>query len=49
MGETVMTEMAMPLPDNAIPTMAGWGQFCSLEMGGMFIGMKVRDGLAVDD
>ena len=49
MGETGMAEMAMPLPDNAIPTMAGWGQFGSLEMGGMFALMKVRDGLAVDD
>ena len=44
-----MTEMAMPLPDNTIPMMAGWGQFGSLEMGGMFTVMKVREGLAADD
>ncbi|WP_370195688.1 multicopper oxidase domain-containing protein, partial [Aurantimonas coralicida] len=52
MGETgmaEMSEMAMPLPDNTIPMMAGWGQFGSLEMGGMFTVMKVRDGLAADD
>ncbi|MAY28398.1 MAG: copper oxidase [Aurantimonas sp.] len=52
MGETgmaEMAEMAMPLPDNTIPMMAGWGQFGALEMGGMFTVMKVRDGLAADD
>ena len=39
----------MPLPDNTIPMMAGWGQFGALEMGGMFTVMKVREGLAADD
>ncbi|MCQ0988282.1 multicopper oxidase family protein [Jiella marina] len=44
-GMADMAEMAMPLPDNTVPMMTGWGQFGSLEMGGMFTVMKVRDGL----
>jgi len=44
-----MAEMSMPLPDNTIPMMTGWGQFGSLEMGGMFTVMKVRDGLEAGD
>ncbi len=44
-GMADMAEMSMPLPDNTVPMMTGWGQFGSLEMGGMFTVMKVRDGL----
>lgn len=47
MGE--MAEMSMPLPDNTVPMMAGWGQFGPIEMGGMFSVMKVREGLAAGD
>lgn len=48
-GMAEMTEMSMPLPDNTEPMMGGWGPFGSLEMGGMFTVMKVREGLADDD
>jgi len=48
-GMADMAEMSMPLPDNTIPMMTGWGQFGSLEMGGMFTVMKVRDGLEAGD
>jgi hypothetical protein len=44
-----MGEMEMPLPDNTLPMMTGQGQFGSLEMGGMFTVVKVRDGLAKGD
>jgi hypothetical protein len=37
-----MTEMAMPLPDNTAPMMAGDGPFGALGMGGMFSVLKVR-------
>jgi len=56
MGETGMSEMTdmsemmdMPLPKNTLPMMMGNGQFGSLEMGGMFTTVKVRDGLAKND
>ena len=56
MGETGMSEMTdmsemmdMPLPKNTLPMMMGNGQFGSLEMGGMFTTVKVRDGLARND
>ena len=48
-GMADMAEMAMPIPDNTIPMMAGWGQFGALEMGGMFTVVKVREDLAVGD
>lgn len=48
-GMAEMAEMSMPLPDNTEPMMGGWGPFGSLEMGGMFTVMKVREGLAADD
>ncbi|MEN3793421.1 copper oxidase [Fulvimarina sp. MAC3] len=48
-GMADMAEMSMPLPDNTVPMMTGWGQFGSLEMGGMFTVMKVRDGLEAGD
>lgn len=47
MGE--MGSMEMPLPDNTLPMMTGFGQFGPIEMGGMFSVVKVRPGLASDD
>ena len=44
-----MGEMEMPLPDNTIPMMTGWGQFGAIEMGGMFSVVKVREGLSSTD
>jgi FtsP/CotA-like multicopper oxidase with cupredoxin domain len=41
-GMKDMTEMAMPLPDNTVPMMAGEGPFGALGMGGMFSVLKVR-------
>jgi len=52
MGSTGMAEMGameMPMPDNTLPMMTGFGQFGPIEMGGMFTVMKVREGLAADD
>ncbi|AZN99828.1 copper oxidase [Mesorhizobium sp. M9A.F.Ca.ET.002.03.1.2] len=48
-GMADMGEMEMPLPDNTIPMMSGWGQFGAIEMGGMFSVVKVREGLASND
>ncbi|MBL0933211.1 MAG: copper oxidase [Rhizobiaceae bacterium] len=48
-GMADMGEMSMPLPDNTIPMMTGWGQFGAIEMGGMFSVVKVREGIAADD
>ncbi|MEC9342209.1 MAG: multicopper oxidase domain-containing protein, partial [Pseudomonadota bacterium] len=48
-GMADMGEMEMPLPDNTVPMMTGWGQFGAIEMGGMFSVVKVREGLAADD
>jgi FtsP/CotA-like multicopper oxidase with cupredoxin domain len=42
-GMAEMGEMEMPLPDNTLPKMTGWGPFGPLEMGGMFTVVKVRD------
>jgi FtsP/CotA-like multicopper oxidase with cupredoxin domain len=47
MGE--MGAMEMPMPDNTLPMMTGFGQFGPIEMGGMFTLIKVRDGVAIDD
>ena len=52
MGSTGMAEMGameMPMPDNTLPMMTGFGQFGPMEMGGMFSVVKVREGLAPDD
>jgi hypothetical protein len=52
MGSAGMAEMGtmeMPMPDNTLPMMTGFGQFGPLEMGGMFTVMKVREGLAPND
>ncbi len=48
-GMAEMGDMEMPLPDNTLPMMTGFGQFGPLEMGGMFSVVKVRDGLAAND
>jgi FtsP/CotA-like multicopper oxidase with cupredoxin domain len=52
MGERGMADMGameMPLPNNTLPMMTGWGQFGAIEMGGMFSVVKVREGLAERD
>ncbi|MBN9204347.1 multicopper oxidase family protein [Methylibium petroleiphilum] len=41
-GMADMAEMPMPLPDNTVPMMSGTGPFGSVEMGGMFTVLKVR-------
>jgi FtsP/CotA-like multicopper oxidase with cupredoxin domain len=48
-GMGMMAEMEMPLPDNTLPMMTGFGRFGPIEMGGMFTVMKVREGLAAGD
>jgi FtsP/CotA-like multicopper oxidase with cupredoxin domain len=48
-GMAEMGDMAMPMPDNTLPMMTGFGQFGPLEMGGMFSVVKVREGLAAND
>src|SRR5438445_6683832 len=48
-GMADMGEMEMPLPDNTLPMMTGFGQFGPIEMGGMFTVVKVREGLAAGD
>jgi len=39
----------MPLPENTLPMMTGFGQFGPIEMGGMFTVMKIRERLAAND
>jgi hypothetical protein len=48
-GMADMGSMEMPMPDNTLPMMTGFGQFGPIEMGGMFTAMKVREGLAAND
>ena len=48
-GMAEMGSMEMPMPDNTLPMMTGFGQYGPLEMGGMFSVVKVREGLARDD
>ena len=48
-GMADMGEMEMPLPDNTLPMMTGFGQFGAIEMGGMFSVVKVREGLQAND
>ena len=43
-GMEEMAEMEMPLPDNTIPMMTGYGPFGAVGMGGMFSVVKVRRG-----
>jgi manganese oxidase len=52
MGSAGMAEMGameMPMPENTLPMMTGYGQFGPMEMGGMFSVVKVREGLGLDD
>ncbi|WP_448325941.1 hypothetical protein [Sulfitobacter sp. M13] len=44
-----LAKMEMPLPDNSIPMITGWGPYGPIEMGGMFSVVKVRDGIDADD
>jgi FtsP/CotA-like multicopper oxidase with cupredoxin domain len=48
-GMAEMGEMEMPMPDNTLPMMTGFGQFGPMEMGGMFSVVKVRAGIASGD
>ena len=48
-GMAEMGSMEMPMPDNTLPMMTGFGQFGPLEMGGMFSVVKVREGLGAND
>jgi manganese oxidase len=48
-GMADMGSMEMPMPDNTLPMMTGFGQFGPMEMGGMFTLMKVREGLPAND
>jgi len=48
-GMAEMGEMEMPMPDNTLPMMTGFGQFGPIEMGGMFSIVKVREGLGAND
>jgi hypothetical protein len=48
-GMAMMAEMEMPMPENTLPMMTGFGQFAPIEMGGMFTLMKIREGLAPND
>jgi FtsP/CotA-like multicopper oxidase with cupredoxin domain len=48
-GMADMGSMKMPMPDNTLPMMTGFGQFGPLEMGGMFTVVKVREGLGAND
>jgi FtsP/CotA-like multicopper oxidase with cupredoxin domain len=48
-GMAEMGDMEMPMPDNTLPMMTGFGQFGPMEMGGMFSVVKVREGLTADD
>jgi len=41
--------MEMPMPDNTLPMMTGFGQFGPMEMGGMFSVVKIREGIARGD
>ena len=48
-GGADMAEMKMPVPENTLPMMSGDGPFGSMDMGGMFTTVKVREGLARND
>jgi len=55
MGKSGMSEhvghvaMGLQGPDNTLPMMSGGGPYGSIEMGGMFTVVKVREGIAVGD
>ena len=48
-GMAEMGDMEMPMPDNTLPMMTGFGPFGPIEMVGMFSVVKVREGLAKGD
>src|SRR6516162_3710753 len=48
-GMAPMAQMQMPMPDNTLPMMTGFGPFGPIEMGGMFTVIKIREGLAAND
>jgi hypothetical protein len=48
-GMADMGEMEMPIPENTVPMMTGWGPHGPIEMGGMFSVVKVREGISADD
>jgi FtsP/CotA-like multicopper oxidase with cupredoxin domain len=48
-GMADMAEMPMPLPENTLPMMMGQGPFGSVEMGGMFSVVKIRDDVPDND
>lgn len=52
MGQTGMggmAEMGMPVPENSLPMRGGRGPFGSIDMGGMFTLLKVREDLSGED
>jgi FtsP/CotA-like multicopper oxidase with cupredoxin domain len=52
MGQTGMggmEEMGMPVPKNSLPMRGGRGPFASIDMGGMFTLLKVREDLSGED
>jgi FtsP/CotA-like multicopper oxidase with cupredoxin domain len=52
MGQTGMgdmADMAMPQPDNSISMVGGAGPFGTIDMGGMFTILKIRDRLGAGD
>ena len=48
-GMAEMGTMEMPMPENTLPMMTGFGQFGPMEMGGMFSIVKVRENLTAGD
>src|SRR3990167_8167958 len=48
-GMADMGAMEMPIPDNTLPMMTGFGPFGPVEMGGMFSVVKVRDDVKPGD
>jgi manganese oxidase len=48
-GMADMGSMEMPMPENTLPMITGFGQFGPMEMGGMFSVVKVRENLAAGD
>jgi hypothetical protein len=48
-GMADMGSMEMPMPDNTLPMMTGFGQFGPLDIGRMFTVLKVREGLGAND
>jgi len=48
-GIAEMGAMEMPMPENTLPMMTGYGQFGPMEMGGMFSVVRVRGGLDPND